>query len=34
MMPGSRYARIVMIVVAIFVAIGLVMSAVIAPMTL
>ena len=34
MMPGSRFARIVMIVVAIFVAIGLVLSAVIAPMTL
>jgi len=34
MMPGSRYARIIMIVVAVFVALGLVLSAVIAPMSL
>ena len=34
MMHGSRYARIIMIVVAVFVALGLVLSAVIAPMSL
>jgi hypothetical protein len=34
MMPGSRFARIVMIVVAVFVILGLVMSAVLAPMAL
>jgi hypothetical protein len=34
MMPGSRYARIVMIIVVVVVVIGLIMSAVIAPMAL
>jgi hypothetical protein len=34
MMPGSRYARIVMIVVAVVVALGLVLSAIVAPMSL
>ena len=34
MMPGSRFARIVMIVVAVVVILGLVLSAVVAPMAL
>jgi hypothetical protein len=34
MMPGTRYARIIMIVVAVLVALGLVLSAVVAPMTM
>jgi hypothetical protein len=34
MMPGQRYARIVMLVVVVFVILGLVLSAVIAPLTL
>jgi hypothetical protein len=34
MMPGTRYARIIMIAVAIIVALGLVLSAVVAPLTL
>ena len=34
MMPGSRFARIVMIVVAVVVILGLVLSAVLAPMAL
>jgi hypothetical protein len=34
MMPGTRYARIIMIVVAVIVALGLVLSAVVAPMTM
>ena len=34
MMPGSRYARLVMILVAVVVIIGLVLSAVVAPMAL
>jgi len=34
MMPGSRYARIVMMVVAILVALGLVLSAIVAPAAL
>ena len=34
MMPGSRYARIVMIVVAVVVALGLILSAVVSPMAL
>jgi preprotein translocase subunit SecG len=33
-MPGQRLARIVMIVVVVFVILGLVLSAVIAPLTL
>ncbi len=31
MMPGSRYARVVMIVVAVLVVLGLVLSAFVAP---
>lgn len=34
MMPGSRYARLVMIVVAVIVILGLVLSAIVAPMAL
>ena len=34
MMPGSRYARLVMFVVAVIVILGLVLSAVVAPMAL
>jgi hypothetical protein len=34
MMPGTRFARIIMIAVAIIVALGLVLSAVVAPLTL
>lgn len=34
MMPGSRYARLVMIVVAVVVVLGLVLGAVVAPMSL
>jgi hypothetical protein len=33
MMPGSRYARVVMIVVAVLVALGLILSAVAAPVS-
>ena len=34
MMPGSRFARVVMFIVAILVALGLVLGAVIYPMSL
>jgi hypothetical protein len=34
MMPGSRYARLVMIIVAVVVVLGLVLGAVVAPMSL
>lgn len=33
MLPGSRYARVVMIIVTVFIIIGLVLSAVIYPMS-
>ncbi len=34
MMPGSRYARLVMIIVAVVVVLGLVLGAVVSPMSL